>query len=74
MQIRLNESVYNSNQKWNHDECQYECKELDDWGSCENDYMRNLSTCDCEYNKASTTDEYLDIKKNILCKKRILVN
>ena len=52
MQVRLNESVHNSNQKWNHDECQCECKELDDWGSCQNDYMRNLSTCYCEYNKA----------------------
>ena len=51
MQVRLNESGYNSNQKWNHDECQCECKELDDWASCQNDYMRNLSTCDCEYNK-----------------------
>ena len=28
----LNESVCNSKQKWNHDECWCECKELDDWG------------------------------------------
>ena len=26
----LNESVCNSKQKWNHYECQCECKELDD--------------------------------------------
>ena len=26
----LNESVCNSNQKWNHAECRCECKELDD--------------------------------------------
>ena len=25
-------------------------------------YMWNLSTCDCEYNKACKIDEYLDIK------------
>ena len=27
-------------------------KELDNWSSCEQDYMWNLSTCDCECNKA----------------------
>ena len=26
---RLNESLCKSKQKWNHDECQCECKELD---------------------------------------------
>ena len=26
---RLNESVYNSKQKWDHDECRCECKKLD---------------------------------------------
>ena len=35
----LNESVCNSKQKWNHNECRCECKELDDWGSCKNDSM-----------------------------------
>ena len=34
-----NESVCNSKQKWNPDECLRECKELDDWGSCKGDYM-----------------------------------
>ena len=38
---RLNESVCNSNQKWNHDKCL--CK-LDNLGSCEEDYMWNSST------------------------------
>ena len=27
-------------------------KELDNWSSCEQDYMWNLSTGDCECNKA----------------------
>ena len=35
----LNESVCNSKQKWDSDECQYECKELDDWGPDNDDYM-----------------------------------
>ena len=42
--------------------CRCECKELDDWGSCKNDYMWNPTTCDCEFNKAYKIDEYLDIK------------
>ena len=36
---RLNKSVCNSKQKWNHNECQCDSKELDDWGSCENNNM-----------------------------------
>ena len=33
----LNDNVCNSNQKWNHDECWCERKELDDWSSCKDD-------------------------------------
>ena len=33
--LLLNEAACNSKQKWNHDKCRYESKELDDWGSCE---------------------------------------
>ena len=36
---RLNKSVCNSKQKWNHDECKCDSKELGDWGSCKNDNM-----------------------------------
>ena len=49
-------------QKWNHNECWCECKKLDDWGPCKNDYMRNPRTCDCECNKACKIDEYLNVK------------
>ena len=35
----LSKSVCNSKQKWNHNECRYECKELEDWSSCKDDYM-----------------------------------
>ena len=31
---RLNESACNSKQKWNHDKCWCDCKELDDWSYC----------------------------------------
>ena len=33
----LNESVSNSKQKCNHNECRWECKELDDSSSCKDD-------------------------------------
>ena len=36
---RLNENVYNSKQKRNHNECWCECKELDEWGFCEKGCM-----------------------------------
>ena len=51
-----------SKQKWNHDECWCECKELDDWSSCKDDYMGNPSKRNCECNKACSIHEYLDIK------------
>ena len=70
---RLNESICNSSQKWNHDECWCKFKELDAWTSCKNNYMRNSSVCDCEYNKACKIEGYLGIK-NCLCKNVILVN
>ena len=31
----------------NNDECRCECKELDNSGSCKNEYMWNYKTCDC---------------------------
>ena len=57
----LNESACKSKQNilsWWMFVCKY--KELDDSGSCQNDYMRNPSTRQC--NKACKTDEYLYIK------------
>ena len=53
--------------------CQWECKELDDWGSCKNDYMWNPSMCDYECHKAWNIYEYLNTKncswaKNLICK------
>ena len=50
-----------SKQKWNHNECWYECKELDHLGSYEKG-KKEISTCDCECNKSFEIDEYLDTK------------
>ena len=66
----MNESVCNLKQKWNHDEYQSECKELDDWSCYNNDCMGNPSTCDWECNKACKIDDYLVIK-NCSCVKRL---
>ena len=49
---KLNESVCNSKQKWNHDGCRCECKQLYDSSSYKDDFMCNPSTYDCECNKA----------------------
>ena len=59
--------------KWVHDECWCEFKELDDRGSCKDDYMWNPSACDCVSNKACKIDNYLDVR-NCLCKKRLFGN
>ena len=48
---RLNKTICKSRQKWKQDKCWCECKELDDWGSYENNFMGNPSSCDCECNK-----------------------
>ena len=68
---RLNEIAFNSKQKWNLNECRCAYKELDDCGFCQNDYMRNPNTCDCECIKACEIDEYLDTK-NCSCEKRLI--
>lgn len=57
--------------KWKYDECPCACKELDDWRFYERGYMWNLSTCDCDCNKACKIDEYLG-PKSCLCKKRLI--
>ena len=49
--------------------CRCECK-LDEWNSFKNNYMWNPSKSYCESNKASKTDEYLDIK-NVSCETRL---
>ena len=69
---RLNESLCNSKQKWNHNECRCECKKLGGSVSCKNDYMWNITTCGCKCNEAYKYDKYLDIK-NCSCEKRLIV-
>ena len=70
---RFNESVWNSQRKWNHDACLCDCKELDDWISFKVDFKWNHSTCDCDCDKACKIDIYLDIK-NSSCENIYLVN
>ena len=44
------------------DECKCECKELDNWGPCKDNYVWNPSRCEFQRNKVSKTDKYSDIK------------
>ena len=67
---RLNDSVCNPKQKWNHGDCWCEYIEKDDCIACKDNYMLNSSKCDCECNKAYKIDEYLNIK-NCSCEKRL---
>ena len=53
----LNENVSNLKQKWDLDECWCGCKELDEWGSSKDCYMKNTSTHDSECNKTCTIYE-----------------
>ena len=41
-ECRLNESICNSKQEWNHDECRCEFKGLDDWDSCVTSLIRHV--------------------------------
>ena len=58
----LNESLFNSKQKQNYDNCRFDCKELEDWSSYKDGYMWNSSTYDSKCNKTCKIDEYLDTK------------
>ena len=69
---RSNEIACDSKQKWNHNECRCECKELDGWGTCEKGYIWNPSACDFVYNKACKIHKYLDTKK-CFCEKHLIV-
>ena len=39
---------FNSNQKWNNDKCQCECKNLKVHHVCKKAYIWNPATCSCE--------------------------
>ena len=68
----LIESVCNTLQKYNHDEFQCDCKELNGWGSCIDDYIWNSSTGNFECSSACKIDGYLDMfRKNYSCEKRL---
>ena len=73
---------FSSNQWWNSDKCQFECKKHH---VCEKDYVWNPSACNCENRKYLASiidnsviicDEIIDIKetnfkeKNITCKRQ----
>ena len=67
--MNLKEKKCNSNQWWNNDKCQCECKKRH---VCEKDYIWNPFTCSCENGKhlasimddsAITFDEIIDVEE-----------
>ena len=61
---------WNSNQKWNKELYQCECKNWIKYHVCEKDYICNTSTCACEFDKylnniigdlVVTCDEIIDV-------------
>ena len=68
---RLNECIFNSKQKFNHNECWWKCKKLGDLNSFGKGFMRNPSTCSFKCNKVCKIDEYLDTN-NCFCGKRLI--
>ena len=64
---RLDASVCNNKQRWNDDECSFECKELSDKSVCDKGFIRNPSNCDSECDESCDFSEYLDYE---ICKCR----
>ena len=65
---KLNSSVCNNKQIWNHNTCGCDCNE-DFAGiiNCAKGYMWNPSTCECQCDKWCKPGQYLD-HKNCVCK------
>ena len=47
---RLHPVVWNNKQKWNKDKCRCECLVNK---KCDDDFVWNISNCECEYKKSS---------------------
>ena len=43
---RLNEIICNNKQRWNEDNCRFECKDLIDKGVCNKRFIWNRSNCE----------------------------
>ena len=68
---RLDASISNNKQRWNHYKCRCQCKELIDKGMCDKGFIWNPIDCECECDKSRDIGEYLDYK-NCRCRKKII--
>ena len=68
---RLNGIICNNKQRWNKDQCRWECKELIDKVLCDKGYIFNASNCKCECYKSCNTSQYLDYL-DCTCKKKLI--
>ena len=66
---RLNKIICNNKQRWNKDQCRFECKESIYKGLCDKGYIFNPSNCKCGRDKSCNTSQYLDYS-DCKCKKK----
>ena len=68
---RLDANVCHNKQSWNNDlSCRCECKESIDKGKCNDGFIWNPRTCECECDHSCNFDEYLDYA-NFKCKRKL---
>ena len=65
---RLDASVCNNKQRLNDNKCWCKRKESIDKGVCDKGFIQNPSNCECECDKSSVAEEYLDCK----CRKKLV--
>ena len=68
---RLDGSVCNNKQRWNDNECRFECKGLIDKDVCDKGFIWNPSNCECECDKSCDVGEYLDYE-NCKCRNKLV--
>ena len=61
----------NNKQRWNNDECRYECEELINKRICDYRFIWNPSNYECECDRSYDVGDYLDYK-NCKCRKKLV--
>ena len=69
-QCRLDASIFHDNQRWKNDKCRCKYKELIGKGRCDDRFIWNPSTCECECDKSCDVEKYLDYE-NCKCRKTL---
>ena len=65
------ELFFNNKQRWNEDQCRFECKECIDKGVCNKGFTWNPSNCECEGDKGCDINECIDYE-SCKCRKKLV--